>query len=618
MQLVQAAYAPPELPLQSCFCFPQPMPTGHCRCVSGATNEPRAMKKPESTPLKQAMRAARPSLIMTGVFSLFINLLMLAGPLYMLQVYDRVLPSSSVDTLIALSALLLGLFIVTGCLEFVRSRILSRVATQLETRVAPGVFDAAVRKRVAEPHDEGDESLNELGGLRDFLSGNALPAFFDMPWVPIYLAILTILHPVLGLLGLVGALFLLALACMNNGTTRAPMMRYAAIISPGRAIAQASQKNAEVLQAMGMVDAVRRSWLDIHSKADVHKSRATEWSGLFSVTSKTSRLLLQSAALGVGAALVITDDFSAGAMIAGTIILGRGLAPVDQSIAHWRSYVSAKASYARLEKLLTCYPEAPRRLSQPAAHRTIDVESVYAGPPGARKAVVSGINFSIVAGEALAIIGPSACGKSTLARLLAGVWMPQAGTVRLDGVALDQWNGEERGRQIGYLPQDVELFDGTVAQNIARFQGDATDMEIVAAAEAAGVHEMILQLGDGYETLIGEAGRGLSGGQRQRLGLARALFRDPFLVILDEPNANLDADGDLALIAAVNRIRDRGGIAIVITHRPGFIEAVDKALVLNNGRQQAVGPVSEVLARTTQMVPAVNSNITSISTAAAV
>lgn len=576
------------------------------------------MKSSEPTPLKQAMRAARPSLVITGMFSLFINLLMLAGPLYMLQVYDRVLPSSSIDTLVALSVLLLGLFVVTGCLEFVRSRILSRIGGQIETRVAPGVFDAAVRKRVAEPHDDGDESLNELGALRDFLSGSALPAFFDLPWVPVYLAILTILHPVLGLLGLAGALFLFALAWLNNGTTRTPMARYVAAISPGRAIAQASQKNAEVLQAMGMTDHVRRAWLDIHGKADQHKSRATEWSGLFSVTSKTSRLMLQSAALGVGAALVITDDFSAGAMIAGTIILGRGLAPVDQSIAHWRSYVSAKGSYTRLEQLLTNYPDLPRRLSQPAAHKGIDVDSVYAGPPGARKAVVSGIHFSVAAGEALAIIGPSACGKSTLARLLAGVWMPQAGNVRLDGVALDQWNADERGGQIGYLPQDVELFDGTVAQNIARFQNDATDMEIVAAAETAGVHEMILQLADGYETVIGEGGRGLSGGQRQRLGLARALFRDPFLVILDEPNANLDADGDLALIAAVERIRERGGIAIVITHRPGFVETVDKALVLNNGRQQAVGPIAEVLARTTHAVPAVHSNITPIATAASV
>lgn len=575
------------------------------------------MKRPEPTPLKQAMRASRPPLIMTGVFSLFINLLMLAGPLYMLQVYDRVLPSGSIDTLIALSVLLFGLFVVRGSLEYVRSRVLSRIGTRIEAQVAPGVFDAAVRKRTAEPHDDGDENLTELGGLRDFLSGNALPAFFDLPWVPIYLAILALLHPVLGLLGLAGAVFLFVLAWLNNRATRTPMARYVNAISPGRAIAQASQKNAEVLQAMGMVDAVRRTWLGIHNEADAHKTKATEWSGLFAVVSKTSRLMLQSAALGVGAALVVVDDFSPGAMIAGTIILGRGLAPVDQSIAHWRSYVSAKAAYARLEQLLTSYPEAPRRLSQPPARRSIDVESVYAGPPGARKAVVSGIDFSVPAGEALAIIGPSACGKSTLARLLAGVWMPQAGSIRLDGVALDQWNLEERGNQIGYLPQDVELFDGTVAQNIARFQSDATDMEIVAAAEAAGVHEMILQLSDGYETMIGEGGRSLSGGQRQRLGLARALFRDPFLVILDEPNANLDADGDLALISAVDRIKERGGIAVVITHRPGFVEAVDTALVLNEGRQQAVGPVAEVLARTTQAVPAVNSNVRPIASAAA-
>lgn len=546
----------------------------------------------------------------TAFFSMFINLLMLAGPIYMLQVYDRVLPSKSIETLVALSVLLIGLFAITGSLEFVRVRLLSRTGGRLEARVAPAVFDAAVRKRVANTSDDGSDALADLSGIRDFLAGNGLPAFFDLPWVPIYLLILAVLHPVLGLLGLAGALFLLAVAWINNRITQRPMSKYAQTIGTGRVIAQAGQNNAEVLQAMGMVHPVRRLWLGIHRNADIFKTKAGDRSGLFSVISKTSRLALQSAALGVGAALVVADQLSAGAMIAGTIILGRGLAPIDQSIAHWRGLTAAKAAFARLENMLAAYPEAEARLSQSRISQRVAVERVYAGPPGARKAVVSGIDFSLDAGEALAILGPSASGKSTLARLLAGVWLPQSGTVRLDGASLDQFNNDELGSQIGYLPQDVELFEGTIAQNIARFQSDATDMEIIAAAESAGVHELVLQLPDGYETNIGEAGRSLSGGQRQRIGLARALFREPFLVILDEPNANLDATGDLALVAAVGGIKARGGIVIIITHRPGFVDAVDYALVLDEGRQRSFGPVAEVLAPTAKSGATTISNVT--------
>lgn len=535
---------------------------------------------------------------------------MLAGPLYMLQVYDRVLPSSSLETLVALSILLVGLFVVSACLEFARTRILSRVGTKLEAQVAPQAFDAGVRKRLAQSSDDGDESLTDTATLRDFISGNGLAAFFDLPWAPIYIAILTILHPALGLLGFGGMIFIVILAWLNNRATNTSWAQYANAAATGRTIATASQKNAEVAKAMGMGRALRHVWLNHYLRADQDKSRATDWSGTFTVLSKTSRLLLQSAALGLGAALVIAGELTAGAMIAGTILLGRALAPIDQSINHWRSYLGAKAAYARLDTLLTTYPESERRLSQPSAHKNLSVERVFAGPPGARKATVSQIQFSLMAGEALAVIGPSASGKSTLARLLSGVWIPQAGDVRLDGVAYDQWNNDEIGAQIGYLPQDVELFDGTIAQNIARFQTDATDMEIVAAAEAAGVHEMILQMPNGYETEIGEAGRCLSGGQRQRLGLARALFREPFLVVLDEPNANLDADGDTSLAAAINGIRERAGIAIIISHRPSIVEAVDKVLVLEEGRQRVFGPAAQVINQSTQSIDVQRGNVT--------
>ena len=568
------------------------------------------MSASEPNALRIAMKASRGRLYMVAFFSLFINLLMLAGPLYMLQVYDRVLTSNSLETLIALSVLLLGLFVASGCLEFARTRILSRVGTRLEAQVAPPAFDAAVRKRLAQSSDDGDESLADTAALRDFMSGNGPPAFFDLPWAPIYLVILAILHPALGLLGLGGTVFVVILAWCNNFSTRAPWGRYAESAAAARATASASQKNAEVIKAMGMAPALRHVWLRHHLRSDTDKGTANDWSGTFSVFSKTSRLLLQSAALGLGAALVIAGEMTAGAMIAGTILLGRALAPVDQSINHWRGYLGAKAAYARIDALLTSYPPAERRLSQSPARKRINVERVFAGPPGARKAVVSNINFSLTAGEAAAIIGPSASGKSTLARLLSGVWIPQAGDVRLDGIAYDQWNSDEIGAQMGYLPQDVELFDGTIAQNIARFQIDAADMEIVAAAEAAGVHDMILQMPEGYETEIGEGGRCLSGGQRQRLGLARALFREPFLVVLDEPNASLDSAGDDALAGAIDAIRERGGIVIVISHRPGVVEAVDKVLVMDEGRQRAFGPAAQIIGHTNQHVGVQGSNVT--------
>ena len=546
-------------------------------------------------PLKHAIREARRSMIAVVVFSCFINIMMLAGPVYMLQVYDRVLTSNSIETLIALSVMLLILFVAIGLLEFTRSRILARVGSQLEARVGNSVFDADVRKRVAASSDDGSEPLSDLSSVRDFLSSNALPSFFDLPWVPIYLLILAILHPAMGLLGLCGALFLGGVAWTNNRSTHTPLAQAANLSAVARVTATTGTRNSAAVKAMGMLGDLRAHWMQQMQVANDQKKIGTDRASTFAILSKTTRLLLQSAALGLGAALVIAGDFTAGAMIAGTIILGRGLAPVDQSIAHWRSYTSAKGAIARLNALLDANPEAPRQLSMEAPRSRLDVEHVFAGPPGAQKATVSDLHFSLEAGTAVAVIGPSASGKSSLARLLTGVWLPQAGSVRLDGVSFTQCNTDEIGQHIGYLPQDIELFDGTIAQNISRFCHDVSDDEIVTAANAAGVHEMILKLPDGYASLVGEGGRTLSGGQRQRIALARALFRDPFLVILDEPNASLDSDGDAALAEAIGKIRARGGIAIVISHRPGIIAAVDKLLMLDNGRQRAFGFKDELL-----------------------
>lgn len=554
------------------------------------------MNTTAANPLKLAMREARSSMFAVGFFSFFINLMMLSGPIYMLQVYDRVLTSNSIETLAALSVMLLILFVAIGCLEFARSRILARVGSQLEARISLPVFDASIRKRIVTSGDDGSEHLSDLTSVRDFLSSNALPAFFDLPWVPIYLLILTILHPALGLLGLGGALFLGALAWANNRSTQAPLAQFAQLAAPARALATSTTRNAATVHAMGMLGDLRAFWSQQMHHANNCKALGTDRASAFAIISKTARLLLQSAALGLGAALVIVGDFTAGAMIAGTIILGRGLAPVDQSIAHWRSLTSTQGAIARLETLLEQHPEPVNRISIPAPTARLDVDKVFAGPPGAEKATISAVNFSLEAGNAVAVIGPSASGKSTLARLLTGIWMPQAGQVRLDDVAYAQWNPGEIGRHVGYLPQDIELFEGTIAQNIARFSNDVADTEIISAAVAAGVHKMILQLPEGYDTDVGEGGRALSGGQRQRIGLARALFRDPFLVVLDEPNANLDSDGDAALAEAIAGIQKRGGIAIVISHRPGIIAAVDTLLMLENGRQRAFGPKEAILA----------------------
>ena len=561
------------------------------------------MNRTKPTVLQSTFRRGWNNLAIVALFSMAINVLMLSGPLYMLQVYDRVLPSNSIETLIAMSVLLLGIYLCVGCLELVRLRILARVGRNLETGVAPALFDASIRQRISNTIGSKSSDFTELSRIRDFLSSNALPAFFDLPWIPIYLLILALLHPVLGWLGLGGAIFLFLIAVLNDWAIRAPSNRLGRQIGISQTIANAGRQNAYALKAMGMVNPIRSRWLAAIGETDIEKSKVADRSASFSTISKTLRFVLQSAALGVGAALVIGGEFSAGAMIAGTILLGRGLAPVDQSIAHWRSLRSAKIAYDRVNRLLLSNPPPEKKLIQPRAHKRLDVERLFAGPPGSKQAVISGIDFSLTTGDALAVLGPSAAGKSTLARLLAGIWTPQTGTIRLDDVALQHLNDDERGSQIGYLPQDVQLIEGSVAENIARFQYDFSDAEIVSAAMAAGAHEMILRLPDGYETNIGEDGTTLSGGQRQRIGLARALFREPFCIILDEPNANLDADGDLALINAVADCRQRGSIVIVMTHRPSIVDAVSHALVLNEGKQRAFGPIDEVLAKTTNLNP---------------
>lgn len=566
--------------------------------------------------LRTAINRCRGSLAMTGLFSLFVNLLMLTGPIYMMQIYDNVLASHSYSTLVALSVLVVVLMVFLGTLEMIRSRVLVRIGARIDGQLADRVFDAVVRRNLKAGRAGDEQPLRDLRAIREFLSGQGPIALFDSPWVPIYLAVVFLLHPILGLVASAGAVLLFLIALLNEGLTRRPLAEATGVAFNANAIAMASQRNAEAVQSMGMLPGLRQRWRVLHWLSLRLQERASDRGGTLTALSKTLRLTLQSAILGVGAALVIEQAISPGAMIAASIIMGRAVAPVDQAIGNWRNFIGVRSAYRRLEILLARIAPAPLRMGLPAAQGSLQVDRLVAGPPDASRAVVSGISFRMQAGEAICIIGPSASGKSTLARLLVGVWVPQLGEIRLDGAELDQWDSDALGRQIGYLPQDVELFPGTVGENISRFDEDPDPASVVAAARAAGVHDMILRLPDGYNTEIGADGGKLSGGQRQRIALARALYGDPALIVLDEPNANLDADGDQALAAAIRGMKARGQMIIVMTHRPGVIEAADHLLVLEGGRQTAFGPPADVLASHVQNVAAIDTPGSTDTTAA--
>ena len=570
------------------------------------------MRNSPHSEVRAAFGLCRGNLAMTGVFSFFINLLMLSGPLYMMQVYDRVLTSRSVSTLVALSILVGVLLLFMGALELIRSRLLVRAGARIDAALGTRVFDAILQRRLWRGDGGSAQPLNDLRTVREFLSGQGPFAFFDAPWVPVYLGVIFLLHPLLFLVAASGALVLFIVALLNETLTRKPLAASTHQSFESTAIAEAGRRNAEAVQAMGLLPGLRKRWLEHHARALRFQGVASDRAGTLSATSKTIRLILQSAILGVGAWLAIQQVITPGAMIAASIIMGRALAPVDQAIGNWRGFIGARAAHRRLRLLFDRVPAPPERLALPAAQGHLAVQNLVAGPPEATRAVVSGIAFELSAGIALGVIGPSAAGKSTLARLLTGVWRPQIGTVRLDGAALEQWDNTALGRQIGYLPQDVELFTGTVGENISRFADDPDPDAIVAAARTAGVHDMILTLPDGYNTQIGDGGSKLSGGQRQRLGLARALYGDPVLVVLDEPNANLDAEGDLALTEAIRAVKARGGMVIVMAHRPSAIEAVDWLLVLQSGRQQAFGPKADVLAARTRDAAAIDAKVTQL------
>lgn len=551
-----------------------------------------------------ALRDCRSAFIGVGIASALVNILYLTGSFFMLEVYDRVLPSRSIPSLIALCLLALLLYGFQGAFELVRGRMLVRIAGALDESLSGRIYRALVKAPLKlRIQGDGLQALRDFDQVRSFLSGSGPAALFDLPWLPFYLAICFLFHPVIGLVAVGGGLILTLLTYLTNRGTQAPARKASEAGSQRNAFAQASQRNAEVVQAMGMSGRMTALWERRNAVYREENRRTSDIGNGYGALSKVFRMALQSGVLAAGAVLVIEGQASPGIIIAGSILTARALAPVELAIGNWRGLVSARQSWQRLKELLKALPEAETPLALPRPHEKLSVEGLASGPPAAQRLVVSDVTFALTAGSALGVIGPSASGKSSLARALIGVWPAYRGSVRLDGAALDQWDHDALGRHVGYLPQDVELFAGTVAQNICRFAEDATSEAIVAAARAARVNDLILRLPNGYDTEIGDGGMALSAGQRQRVALARALYGDPFLVVLDEPNSNLDAEGEQALSEAIMSVRARGGIVVVIAHRPSALASVDLVLMMNEGRMQAFGPKDEVLGRVLRPSP---------------
>jgi PrtD family type I secretion system ABC transporter len=542
-----------------------------------------------------AIESVKRAVIAAGIFSFFTNILTLAGPLYMLQVYDRVLTSGSVPTLVVISVLLVMLYAALGFLEMLRGQILSRIAGRLDTALGPATMEALPRHRLATGKSVADEPLRDLQTLRQFISGSGPAAFFDLPWAPLFLLIITMMHWSLGLITLIGMIIMVILAVANEVFTKSLMLEGRKAMEKATKLALESGRNMEAAVAMGMMDPIVMRWQAAQQRADAAMRKAGDRMAAFSSASKIFRMFMQSVLLGFGALLAIEQIISSGMMIAVSIIGGKALGPIGTVVSQWRGLTNAREAYGRLKSFHERYPVEPRRLALPAPKGRIEVRNIQATPPGAERPALRDVSFTLNAGDALAVIGASAAGKSTLARVMIGLWPPERGSVRLDGADLRMWNKDQLGPRVGYLPQTIELFDGTIAQNISRFYPDATPESIFRAAEMVGVHEMIVDLPDGYNFNIGENGMRLSAGQRQRIGLARAVYGDPVLVVLDEPNANLDVLGEAALKHAIRALKALGSTVVLITHRPSGLEVVDHILVLEKGQVRAFGEKSKVL-----------------------
>lgn len=544
------------------------------------------------------LAACRGAFLGVALLSGLINVLYLSGSVFMMEVYDRVLPSRSIPTLVGLSLIVAALYLFQGVFEMIRGRILARIGAAVDEDLSQAVFQGQLAAPLTTRADgDGQQPLRDLDQIRAFLAGGGPSALFDLPWMPLYIVICFAFHPWIGWLAVGGAALLVTFTVLTDILTRSASKAAVSAAVVRNGIAEGARRNAEVVHAMGMAKRLGSRWGEANAQYLTHQQHASDVAGGFGAASKVFRMLLQSAVLAVGAYLVIDGQATGGIMIASSILTSRALAPVDLAIANWKGFVSARQGWRRLKEHLAKTASAEEPLQLPAPRAVLSVEQAGTGAPGSQRFAIQDVAFQLQAGSGLGIIGPSASGKSSLARMIVGVWPAWRGKVRLDGAALEQWNPEELGRYIGYLPQDVELFAGTVTQNISRFDHQPDAEAVVAAAKAANVHEMILRLPDGYETQVGDAGAALSGGQRQRIALARALYGNPFLVVLDEPNSNLDNEGEQALTAAIQSVRARGGIVIVIAHRPSALANVDLVLVMADGKIQSLGPKEEILGK---------------------
>lgn len=550
---------------------------------------------PPENEIKRALRACRGAVTSLAVFSGISNLLMLTGAMFMLQIYDRVLPSRSVPTLVALAMLTAFLFAMLAILDILRNRILVRIGQVLDGEINTRVYAAATSAPLR-TRDGGDglQSIRDLDTVRSFLGSPAPVALLDMPWIPLYLGIIFAFHAALGITALVGALILITLALTTEMLSRTASRESLQFATARNKIADASRRNAEAVAALGMSDRLAARWTAAHQHYLESSRSLSDVTGGLGSLSRALRMLLQSAVLGVGAYLVIDQVASAGIIIAASILVGRALAPVDLAISNWRGYLAARQSWQRLKRLIAQLPHVSTPTILPAPANSLVVDHVLAFAPGGSKPIIQDVSFALKSGQSLGIVGPSGSGKSTLARVIVGAWIAARGRVQLDGAALDQWRPDDLGRHIGYLPQDVELFAGTVAQNISRFDDTATPHSVIAAAKSAGVHDLIVDLPQGYDTEIGEQGQVLSAGQRQRIALARALYGDPFLVVLDEPNSNLDSDGEAELAAAIGQACERGAIVVVIAHRTSILRVLEMTLLLIAGKVARFGTREEV------------------------
>lgn len=561
-----------------------------------ASPKSNSKKDKKVSELKNAILASKKSFFVAGFFSLFINLLMLVPPLYMLQLYDRVLTSRSEETLLFLTIIVVVLFITMALLEIVRSKLLIKVGNKLDSLLSERIFNTLFELANKHPGKANSIPLTDLTQIRQFMTGNGLFAFFDAPWIPIYIAVLFMFHTYFGLFAIFAAIVLVSFTIINEFSTKEKLGEANSLNRASNIFVDSNLRNAEVVNAMGMKGAIRKNWQERYfgflNAQDEASNKASIWSNI----SKSTRMLFQSMILGLGGYLAIQMEISPGMMIAGSIIMGRALAPLDLIINSWKGFSSARTSYSRLDELLNDFPKDKEYMKLPAPKGQLSLEQVVLIPPGAKAPSVKGVSMRIEKGDIVGIIGASAAGKSSLARAILGVWPLLQGKVRLDGADIHQWDKEDLGSYIGYLPQDVELFEGTIAQNIARF-GEVDSQKVVEAAQKAGVHDLILRLPEGYDTKLGAGGASLSGGQKQRVGFARALYNNPVLVVLDEPNSNLDEQGELSLLKAIHALKSSETTVVLITHRPSILQVTNKIALMKLGTLEVFGPSKEVLSK---------------------